>query len=483
MRGAALGMLLCLAGIAASSAKAQDLGEIARQERAKKQNQDQTPPATHVYTNDDLPKHQILTPEDKSRFEAARTADKSKPDTNAAANSQKSLPKTDQPKFSGAKALTAGIIVAAIRVPSPVAAPALVSTSASVKAAQVVAPAVPLDQMPLGDVARYYRAQKQQQARATAGTVATAAPAPIPVSASASASTAPSPTKTAQPVAAAAPTAVPLNQLPLGDVARYYRAQKQMQAEANAKAAPQKPATVSFPMTSSFPMTISAAPLAMIKNKPNGEIKLAPKPVTIKPVTRDPEPAALVRHPGMRDPFAPPPHLREQLIRPMQTRERFAQHAPVRENSPRPAQIAPEAVALAPPAAASSADKIVLPISRIAPRLVAPPVAALATSHKIVPPAAAKAVAPVARPIAVKFSAPKAPSAKPVVAKAVPGRPFGANLPVSVRIASGDTLWALARKFLGSGTRWQELISLNPDIQDPHQLRTGMQIVLRSPAD
>src|SRR5580693_777945 len=50
-------------------ANAQDLGEIARQERAKKQN-NPAPPATHVYTNEDVKREEILTPEDKTRFSA-----------------------------------------------------------------------------------------------------------------------------------------------------------------------------------------------------------------------------------------------------------------------------------------------------------------------------------------------------------------------------------------------------------------------------
>jgi nucleoid-associated protein YgaU len=60
---------LLFAGVAASSA--QDLGAVARRERARKENQPTR--ATHVYTKEDLARPQILTPEDRQRFEAARS--------------------------------------------------------------------------------------------------------------------------------------------------------------------------------------------------------------------------------------------------------------------------------------------------------------------------------------------------------------------------------------------------------------------------
>jgi len=60
--------VVCLLFLGAASASAQSLGEIARRERAQK---NQTPPpATHVYTNEDLQRPQILEPEDRARFDA-----------------------------------------------------------------------------------------------------------------------------------------------------------------------------------------------------------------------------------------------------------------------------------------------------------------------------------------------------------------------------------------------------------------------------
>jgi nucleoid-associated protein YgaU len=50
---------------------AQNLGEIARQERERRK--EQPPRATYVYTNDDLQRQHILVPEDQARALAART--------------------------------------------------------------------------------------------------------------------------------------------------------------------------------------------------------------------------------------------------------------------------------------------------------------------------------------------------------------------------------------------------------------------------
>lgn len=64
------GVLVCLLFFGVASSFAQDLGEAARQERLRRQKQLRR--ATRVYTEDDLAKPQILDPQDRARFEAAR---------------------------------------------------------------------------------------------------------------------------------------------------------------------------------------------------------------------------------------------------------------------------------------------------------------------------------------------------------------------------------------------------------------------------
>ncbi len=64
------GVLVSLILGCAAASFAQDLGEIARQERERKK--EQQPRATYVYTNDDLQRRHILVPEDQARVLAAR---------------------------------------------------------------------------------------------------------------------------------------------------------------------------------------------------------------------------------------------------------------------------------------------------------------------------------------------------------------------------------------------------------------------------
>lgn len=64
---------------------------------------------------------------------------------------------------------------------------------------------------------------------------------------------------------------------------------------------------------------------------------------------------------------------------------------------------------------------------------------------------------------------------KPAWTEAVrgPGRIAG-----SVFVNPGDSLWKLALRNLGDGTRWQELLAVNPGIENPDRIRAGMRINL-----
>jgi len=76
-------LLLSCYLIPAPSSHAQDLGETARQDRTRKENHGKR--SKHVYTEEDLKRRSILTPEDRARFEARRNT----PDP---LNAQKSSP-------------------------------------------------------------------------------------------------------------------------------------------------------------------------------------------------------------------------------------------------------------------------------------------------------------------------------------------------------------------------------------------------------
>ncbi len=63
-------VLACVLLFGVTLSFSQSLGDIARQERARKEHQ--PPRATRVYTEEDLARPKILKPEDRARFEAAR---------------------------------------------------------------------------------------------------------------------------------------------------------------------------------------------------------------------------------------------------------------------------------------------------------------------------------------------------------------------------------------------------------------------------
>jgi nucleoid-associated protein YgaU len=66
----------------------------------------------------------------------------------------------------------------------------------------------------------------------------------------------------------------------------------------------------------------------------------------------------------------------------------------------------------------------------------------------------------------------------PPPARVAPSAP--AKLTV-ITVRPGDSLWRLAAQCLGSGRRWQELLSINPGLRDPNFIKVGSQLVLPAP--
>jgi nucleoid-associated protein YgaU len=130
----------------AAASFAQDLGEIARQERARKQ--EHPSPATYVYTNDDLQRQHILVPEDQARVVATRRAA-----TNPAeqvAQAPAPAPASAAPIVAASPAVTAATAFvpapattgASVATPVAAASPAPISTpTAATVSAAVVVPA------------------------------------------------------------------------------------------------------------------------------------------------------------------------------------------------------------------------------------------------------------------------------------------------------------------------------------------------------
>jgi nucleoid-associated protein YgaU len=68
---------------------------------------------------------------------------------------------------------------------------------------------------------------------------------------------------------------------------------------------------------------------------------------------------------------------------------------------------------------------------------------------------------------------------KASVAAPAPSENLAAVEAPTVRVERGDSLWKLAKFYLGSGTRWRELAALNPEVTNPDVIRTGERIRVR----
>jgi nucleoid-associated protein YgaU len=72
------------------------------------------------------------------------------------------------------------------------------------------------------------------------------------------------------------------------------------------------------------------------------------------------------------------------------------------------------------------------------------------------------------------------------MAAVTPANPAAAIAPAAppklnvVVVKPGDSLWKLAEENLGKGTRWRELLAVNPAIVDANRIDAGSQIFLPS---
>ncbi|HEX4075847.1 MAG TPA: LysM peptidoglycan-binding domain-containing protein [Candidatus Acidoferrales bacterium] len=149
----------------AAASFAQDLGEIARQERARKQ--EHPSPATYVYTNDDLQRQHILVPEDQARVVARKAA------TNPAVQvAQAPAPSAPSVAASPASAVTAPVV----SIPTPVA-----TESASVSTAVGAASPSPISPLPTATVSA--AAISPTTGRVASAKNVTAEPKPTPLQA------------------------------------------------------------------------------------------------------------------------------------------------------------------------------------------------------------------------------------------------------------------------------------------------------------
>jgi len=427
---------------------AQDVAEAARQEKARKENQQKK--TKHVYTDEDLKKAQILTPEDREVVEAKKR--------------QQPLPGTVAPQESlDAQALS--------------------------------------DQLPLGDVARHYRAMRELQRLQQlakfhlpfADVPVLAAPQPAkPVELVAPEAIAPSEAK--HPVVRVRPIIEipaepkiepyrpPVKRSPFERPRMYLPGPARTSHPSGSQlTAPKVPAFSETPSQSSG---ISVTPLKPAA--PDHGINAASSPrLTPRGVTATP--AA--------------PDVRSKLVRPSTlgpaTPSRPAAPAPSFDAMPSP-RVTPHG-STAPPAAsvvrsspanpsqifatpskpaAPPPDLSVMPGPTLAPNVTNPkPVAPVVRAVPAAPsPLHVEPVQPVAPAVALAPSR----AAKAGVAPAGPVAPAAPGKLNVVVVKPGDSLWKLAEENLGQGARWHELLSANPAILDANHIEASSQIFLPS---
>jgi len=204
----------------------------------------------------------------------------------------------------------------------------------------------------------------------------------------------------------------------LGEVARRYRRQKLENSQAAQAAAKHQPPS-RFPMDLSQPSF--AAPVQPIA--PHVSLNSHPRQ-SVKPLPRV--------APSRRDPFS---------------RQRIS---PVLPNGRTP----------------------------LFPNLSAPPKPAISFTD-VAPHAPAVHTMPPASAPNLLLPSKAAPAPPSLAPHAAPAAPAATTLKTAeIRIQSGDSLWKLARRHLGSGSRWNELLAGNSNISDPNHIQPGTVLIV-----
>ncbi len=424
-----------------SQCYAQDVADAARQERARKESQQKK--SKHVYTDEDLKRAQILTPEDRAEVEA-RKAPQPLP---GAENSQDPLD----------------------------------------------AEALPAD-APLGDVARRYRKQReslrlQQSAQFHLPFIEEtvhATPKPsvlVPTKPPALVSPKPPAIPLRPEISIPAPPPVevgpfqpPVKRSPFERPRVFLSAPPRVapsQPLANHVAPPQAPVVSATPAR---PSTIPVAPAKPAAPPPI--VRLMP-PTRIAPRRAPAQPAAPVvrttpSHSSTLSltpskPAAPTPDFSV-----MPSPAPAVRMTPTQPAAPvvrtMPSQPSTLSVAPSKPAAPIP-DFSVMPSPAPAVRVtptppVAPVVGTTPGKQSVLGVAPSPPTAPVIR---VAPSQPTAP------ARTAPAGPAKLNV---ITVQPGDSLWKLAQQNLGEGLRWHDLLAANPAIVDANRIVAGSQIFL-----
>jgi nucleoid-associated protein YgaU len=268
-------------------------------------------------------------------------------------------------------------------------------------------------------------------------------------------------------------------QVPLGDVARQLRKQKELQAlkpkQSGAFHLPfSTPALASPVLPLRSATRLPAQPVLHPKTRSNVFRRDPFSAVPLRPEVRRPETQPSIReeiHPEVREDIHAS---RRENIRPTVHRKLSGDVYPeVRE------QILPIVV----PNVHPDFSKDVRPTLPALGRPMAPAIPKISARpatpsiliqpmHPHVPPTLTRSnifVKPVSPAATVRPSKPqRAPS------------PATTATQKTVSVQSGDSLWKLAQENLGRGQRWSELLAANPNIVNPNQIGAGTQLHLPS---
>lgn len=222
-----------------------------------------------------------------------------------------------------------------------------------------------------------------------------------------------------------------LDQLPLGDVARMYRAMKELQMQTGA------------PTEYHLPAAGAALASPEVTPKVTTEFVM-PKPNAVQPVSGTTPTAPKAQHEfGMSRPRNARRTTRHEAI------------APVLADAVGTMPLANSEVVIAKPSEVQRATR--------------PEVIASVLAHSSVVPMKG----------ATEFVMPRPREVQPTVGRAPIAPIFpNVNAPRTVVVRRGDTMWKLAEVNLGDGRRWRELAAVNPSISDPKHIVPGTVINL-----
>lgn len=425
-----------------SQCYAQDVAEAARQEKARKENQQKK--SKHVYTDEDLKRAQILTPEDREEVEARKQ--------------QQPLP------LPGAKESQDSMDVQTL----------------------------PAD-LPLGDVARRYRRLREtlrleQSAEFHLPFVdepVLATPKPLEVDAPPATITRKRPVPPAPVIVMPAepriePFQPPVKRSPFERPRNYLSASPRSSVN---RATP-PPKAPSIGETSSQTSTTLAAPSKPVAPAP--DLSVMPSPRLTPRATPAPPVTPIVRNAPSRASILPATPAKP----PAPTRDFSVMSAP--RVTPQTALDQPVAPAVR-TTPSHAYGFLGTPSSPAAPvpdfsAIPSPKIAARVTP--------AQPAAPVVRgtpdlpsPLGVALSQPAAPiveATRPPMVAVSPAEPAAAIAPAApgklnvVVVKPGDSLWKLAEENLGKGLRWRDILAVNPAIVDANRIEAGSQIFLPS---